>query len=472
MERPSTLTTIRDDALGDSDGTDLVARLQRREVSAAEVRQAALHRLRASDGALNATVGEIDEVADAAPDPQGAFAGVPLPIKDTDDVAGYPTLWGSFAFPDTPAERSSAFVRHLMDLGFAPLAKTTTPEFGLTATTQSERFGDTRNPWDLERSVGGSSGGAAALVAAGVVPMAHANDGGGSVRIPAASCGLVGLKPTRGRLVDRPELGEAPINLFTQGMLTRSVRDTALFYAEAERHYANPALPPVGHITEPVRDRLRIAVVDDGLAGIRLQPVVRASLQRTMQLCVDLGHDVTPVPNPYPDQAARDFLRYWAFLAWLFKHFGNRIIGPGFDGSRTDAFTNGLATMFVGQAERIPGSLRRLRRLASAGGPLFDRFDVVLSPTLGDAPPTLDRIGPAVPFRTHLIRLIRLVTTTPMENVTGSPAISLPLARTEQGIPIGMQFSAAAGREALLLGLAYQFEEAAPWPHTPAPVTG
>jgi amidase len=128
--------------------------------------------------------------------------------------------------------------------------------------------------------------------------------------------------------------------------------------------------------------------------------------------------------------------------------------------------------MFVGQAERIPGSLRRLRRLAAAGGPLFDRFDAVLSPTLGDVPPTLDRLGPQVPFRPHLIRLIRLVTTTPLENVTGSPAISLPLARSDDGLPIGMQFSAAAGREALLLGLAYQFEEAAPWPHIPTPVTG
>ena len=472
MEPTGTLTTLRDDALGDSDGTDLIERLQRRDVSTDELRGAALQRLRESADALNATVGEIDGVADAAPDPHGAFAGVPLPIKDTDDVAGYPTLWGSFAFPDTPAQRSSAFVRHLLDLGFAPLAKTTTPEFGLTATTQSERFGDTRNPWDLQRSVGGSSGGAAALVSAGVVPMAHANDGGGSVRIPAASCGLVGLKPTRGRLVDRPELGEAPINLFTQGMLTRSVRDTARFYAEAERLYANPELPPVGHVTAPLSGRLRIAVVDDGLAGIRLQPVVRAALERTMGLCADLGHDVIPVPNPYPDQAAKDFLRYWAMLAWFFKHFGDRIIGPGFDGSRTDAFTNGLAAMFTGQAERTVGSLRRLRRLAAAGGPLFDRFDVVLSPTLGDLPPALDRLGPAVPFRPHLIRLIQLVTTTPLENVTGSPAISLPLTQNEQGVPIGMQFSADKGREALLLGLAYQFEEAAPWPHTPAAITG
>ncbi len=249
------------------------------------------------------------------------------------------------------------------------------------------------------------------------------------------------------------------------------MRDTALFYAEAERRYANPGLPPVGHVTEPLRQRLRIAVVDDGLAGIRLQPAARAAVARTAQLCADLGHHVEPVPNPYPDQVARDFLRYWSMLAWLFKHFGDRIVGPGFDGSRTDAFTNGLAAMFADRAERIPGSLRRLRRLSAEGSPLFGTYDVVLSATLGDAPPLLDQLGPTVPFRTHLIRLIRLVTTTPLENVTGSPAISLPLARTDDGIPVGLQFSAALGGEDRLLGLAYELAEAAPWPATP-PVTG
>jgi amidase len=455
------------DALGVSDACDLSARLRRREVSPQEVREAAARRLRRVEPDLNATVYLVDSIADAAPSEQGPFAGVPLPIKDTDDIAGYPTYWGSRATADIPAQRSSVFVRHLLELGFAPMAKTTLPEFGLTATTQSVRFGDTRNPWDSTRIAGGSSGGSAALVAAGVVPMAHANDGGGSIRIPASACGLVGLKPSRGRLVDRPELEHLPINLITQGILTRTVRDTARFYAESERVHANPALPPIGHVTSPIKQRLRVAVLVDGLAGITLHPEVADAVATTAALLERLGHRVEFVANPYSDQFARDFLRFWALQGFLFKRAGRVVCGPGFDPRRTDAFTDGLAAMFRTQAERVPGSVRRLRQHSTSGGPLFAHYDVVLAATLAQPPPTLDRLAPQVPFRTRMIRLMRLVTTTPLENVTGVPAISLPLARTGSGLPLGMQFSAALGCEALLLGLALELEEAAPWPLTP-----
>ena len=331
---PLTVSTACDDALGDSDTTDLIERLGRREVSAAELRAAALARLRVGNGTLNAVAGEIDQIEDCQPAAEGPFAGVPLPLKDNDDVAGYPTSWGSRAFGPEPAKQSSVFVRQLTDLGFVPIAKTTLPEFGLTATTQSQRFGDTRNPWDTARSVGGSSGGSAALVAAGVTPIAHTNDGGGSTRIPASTCGLVGLKPSRGRLIDRPELERVPINLFTQGVVTRTVRDTALFYSAAERLYANPGLPPVGHVRGPTQQRLRMAVIADGLAGIPLDAQIRQSLQDAALLCGTLGHDVEFVANPYSDQVARDFLRYWAMLALVFKRFGRRLYGPNFDGDK------------------------------------------------------------------------------------------------------------------------------------------
>lgn len=470
-EQPNTVSTVGDDALGTSDATDLLERLSRREVSGAELRAAALARLRDSRSAINAVVCEIDTVLDAEPAADGPFAGLPLPIKDTDDVAGLPSTWGSYAFGPKPARHTSVFVRQLMELGFAPLAKTTMPEFGLTATTQSRRFGDTRNPWDTARSVGGSSGGSAALVAAGVTPMAHCNDGGGSTRIPAANCGLVGLKPSRGRLIDRPELEQAPVNLFTQGVLSRTVRDTALYYARVERLYANPALPPIGHVTAATTRRLRMAVVSDGLAGIPIDSTVRSAVEGAAALCESLGHQVEPVGNPYPVQVARDFLRYWSLLAFTFKHLGRRLYGPNFDGSKTDSFTDGLAEMLPRQAERMPGSLRRLRALARTGAPWGDGYDVVIGPVLGHSTPLLEWLAPEVPFRTHLVRLLRYVTATPLENVTGAPAISLPLARTATNLPIGVQFSAGTGQEALLLELALQLEEASPWPMTPPPTS-
>ncbi len=466
---PPTVSAIRDDALADGDTVDLLERIQRREVSPAEVRAAARARIRDCNPALNAVVCELDEIPVRDPGgPSGRpFAGVPLPIKDTDDIAGYPTSWGSQAFPAVPARGTSIFVSQLMDLGFVPIAKTTMPEFGLTASTQSRRFGDTRNPWDTGRSVGGSSGGSAALVAAGATTMAHANDGGGSTRIPASTCGLVGLKPSRGRLIDRPEMARTPINLFTQGVVTRSVRDTALFYAAAEQEYRNPGLPPVGHVRDPITERLRIAIVTEGLSGIAVDPQVQRAVESAAALCASLGHEVQPVANPYSAQTARDFLRYWSLLALFFQRMGQAMFGRGFDSSKIDAFTLGLADMARGQLERIPLSLHRLRRLAHDGGPLFDRFDIVLGPTLGHPPPTLSWLAPDVPFRTHMVRLLRYVTATPLENVAGVPAISLPLSRTRTGLPVGVQFSAGLGQERRLLGLALELEAAAPWPRTP-----
>ncbi len=456
------VNALADDALGDSDLVDLRRRLERGEVSREELRAASVSRLEATRE-LNAAV----SLLAATPIGDGPFAGIPLPIKDNEDVAGYPTAWGSAAIGPRPAPRDSAFVRQLVTLGFDPVAKTTMPEFGLTATTQSARFGDTRNPWDLSRAVGGSSGGAAALVAAGVVPAAHANDGGGSIRIPAAACGLVGLKPSRGRLIDRPELARAPIPLFTQGFLTRSVRDCATIYAEVERLWRNPRLPAIGHVVAPGRQRLRIAVASHGLSGIPLHAEAHAAIDRAAAICSELGHHVEQVPPPFGPGVARDFLRYWSLLALTLKRFGGRMLSPDFDGSKTGGFTNGLAAMGRRAMPGIPPALRRLRALAVSADPVPTGYDLVLGPVLGHAPPTLDWFSPDVPFRTHLLRLLRFVTSTPLDNITGAPAISLPLTRTVDGLPIGVQFAARVGREATLLELAYELEQAAPWPTLP-----
>ena len=461
-----TVDTTTDDALGADDLTTLLARLGRREVSPAELRDAALARARVANPRLNAVTAWLEEpvVTEVGVAVDAPLAGIPTVVKDNEDLTGVVTTEGSWAMPDRPATACSPWVAQYLALGVAPIAKTTLPEFGLTATTESQRFGATRNPWDTTRSTGGSSGGSAALVAAGVVPIAHANDGGGSIRIPAACCGLVGLKPTRGRLVDLPELGRLPVHLTTQGVLTRTVRDTARYYAEAERLYRSPDLPRIGFVAGPDPRRLRVGLV---LSGIRDLPVAAEASEAARAaglLCEQLGHHVTEASAPVSDQFGPDFLLYWALLAFTLKNAGRQLYGPGFDGSRTEDFTQGLSRYFTARVERTPGSLRRLRRLARDHESAYDRFDVVISPVLGHAAPPIGHLGPDVDFRTHLVRLLRYTSFTPVQNVSGSPAISLPLGATAAGLPIGVHVAAPFGHEARLLSLAYELEGARPSP--------
>lgn len=260
LNEPKTLNAFCDDALGDLDAVGVADRIKRKEITPDEAVEAAINRAQAVNPSLNAISTEMYAYAKrmAKKPYPGEFSGVPTFIKDNDDVEGFPTTHGSRAVAGVPAKRSSKFVDQFHSLGLVCLGKTTMPEFGLTGTTESSAHGATRNPWNLDHSTGGSSGGSAAMVAAGVVPLAHGNDGGGSTRIPAACCGLVGLKPTRGRLVNVEGSHLLPVNLVHQGVLTRSVRDTAVFYAGAEKHFRNKDLPDIGLVNGPNSRRLRI----------------------------------------------------------------------------------------------------------------------------------------------------------------------------------------------------------------------
>jgi amidase len=464
----STVSAVSDDALGTDDVVALLGRLERREVSAAELREAAVARARAANDELNAVAWWVEPGVVPEPPVGGPLGGIPTLIKDNEDLAGYPSSQGSLAVADRPAASSSPWVSQYLSLGVVPIAKTTLPEFGLTASTESTRFGATANPWDTSRSAGGSSGGSSALVAAGVVPMAHANDGGGSIRIPAAINGIVGLKPSRGRLVDLPELEKLPVAITVQGVVTRTVRDTALYYAEAEKVYLNPALPPIGRVDTPAAPGLRIAMVTTSALGMPVSPGMVAAVRHAGDLLEGLGHHVEEIALPVDDRFGPDFLRYWAFLSFSLQYAGGRLYGEGFDGARTEQLTKGLASYFLRTAERLPGSLRRLRRLARDHEDVYGRYDVVLSPVLGHETPALGYLGPEVDVHTHLVRLLRYTSFTPLQNVSGSPGLSLPLARTPEGVPMGVHFGAAFGRERLLLELALALEEASPWPLTPA----
>ena len=455
-----------DDVLGHLDGLGIARLIKAGELGATEAVSAAIARAQRVNPAINAIATDTftQALADAASAIDGPFAGVPSFIKDTDEVEGVPTLMGSRAFPRTPARKSSSFVKHFKGLGFISLGKSRLCEFGLTATTEPLLGGPAHNPWHLDHSTGGSSGGSAALVAAGVVPIAHANDGGGSIRIPAASCGLVGLKATRGRLPAVDGAAMAPVKIVHQGMLSRSVRDTAAFYAESERLFPNPSLPVIGPVSQPPERRLTIGFFDHGMAGAHCDAETGAAVKATANLCAQLGHNVEEIAFPFSEQLSPDFTAYWGMMAFYLKSFVRLIAGKGFDRSQLEDLTVSLSSHFRGQMFRAPKIISRLRAFAHTYARIFDKYDVLLSPVVGRVPPRLGVLGPEQPFETILDQFHRYYCYTPPQNISGAPAISLPLARSSDDLPIGLQFAAAFGEDRMLLELAIELEQANPWP--------
>ncbi|HQR26238.1 MAG TPA: amidase [Nocardioides sp.] len=453
-----------DDALGELDTVGLVAALAARKVSVVEVVEAAIARVERVNPALNAVAyAAFDRARAEARDPHGGFfAGVPTFVKDNVDVAGMPTQHGTDAFDSPRKQENGDFARMYLATGLLPLGKTQLSEFGFSASAEHPRLGPVRNPWHVEHTAGASSSGSAALVAAGAVPVAHANDGGGSIRIPAAVNGLVGLKPTRGRL-PQDKLGrQLPVKIVADGVVTRSVRDTAAFLREAERVYRSLRLPPVGDLTRPTRSRLKVAVLTQSVTGSTTPEVVEQT-HKTAALLEGLGHHVEPVDSPVPPSFVEDFTLYWSMLSLLLLRTGRVTFGPTWDLSRVDNLSRGLARHCATHAHRLPGAIRRLRRTSADSERFYATWDVLLSPTLAAATPRLGHLDPTNDFDTVMGRLTEWVSFTPYQNATGDPAISLPLARSADGLPMGMMLAAGAGQEATLLELAYALEEAQPW---------
>jgi amidase len=454
-----------DDALGDFDAVGLTRALASRQVSIPEVVEAAIARTERVDTLLNAVV--VDCFARArseAAEPRGGFfAGVPTFVKDNSDLAGLPTMHGADAWTPRPAKRDGDFARMFLATGLIPLGKTRLSEYGFSAVAEHPRLGAVRNPWSTDHTAGASSAGSAALVAAGAVPLAHANDGGGSIRIPAAVNGLVGLKPTRGRLAQDRMLRQMPVRVVADGVVTRSVRDTAAFLREAEKVYRDLRLAPVGDVTGPTRARRRVAVLTDGI-GVRASSEVEQLTQQTAELLESLGHHVEWIEQPVPASFKDDFLVYWGLLASAVVASGRMEHGRSWDVTRLDGLTRGLDRHCRRHLARVPGAIRRLRRSAGLAEELATTYDVVLTPTLAHATPEVGWLDPMQDYDTVLERLTHWVAYTPLQNATGAPAISLPVATTACGMPQGMMLSAGHGREALLLELAYELEEAHPWP--------
>ena len=371
-------------------------------------------------------------------------------------------MQGTDAWAPFDAAADGEFTRLYLATGPVSLGKTQLSEFGFSASAEHPRLGPVRNPWNTDHTAGASSSGSGAFVAAGVVPIAHANDGGGSIRIPAACNGLVGLKPSRGRLPVDAEVRRMPVGIVTNGVLTRSVRDTAAFYREAERIWPNPRLAPIGDVTRPGRQRLRIAVLTRSVLR-ECSPQLRELTLKSASVLEELGHrvehlDEPPVPASFPD----DFVLYWGMLAMAMVRTGRRAFGATFDRTRLDNLTLGLDRHTGRNLHRLPLAIMRLRRLRRRTARFFTSYDAVLMPTLADETPRVGYLAPT-DYQQVIDRLSNWVAFTPLQNVTGEPAISLPLTQSADGMPVGMMLSADVGQEALLLELAYELEEARPW---------
>jgi Asp-tRNA(Asn)/Glu-tRNA(Gln) amidotransferase A subunit family amidase len=388
---------------------------------------------------------------------------VPIPIKDLNETAGLRTTYSCKAFADHVPATDAGVVRRIREAGFVIIGKTNTPEFGSIAMTESELNGDCRNPWGRSRTPGGSSGGAAAAVAAGLAPVAHASDGGGSIRIPASCCNLFGLKPSRGRVSPAP-YGSGSLGLGTSGPIARTVRDAAAlldvmagyapgdFYVapEPERSFlAEADLPP---------GRLRVAVTTTPPIDVPIDPACGEAVRVAAELLAELGHDVVEAtPDWRSDDAIDQFTRIWQ-------------IGPAISGVEDLALLEPLNRMLAEQARATPSpeaaqAVVHLQALARRIVAFWEDVDVVVSPTLALPPVPIgwtwaDADGdPAVAFSKQW----QWTPFTAIVNVTGQPAMSVPMHRTEDGLPVGVHVIGRPFAEATLLRLAAQLEDARPW---------
>lgn len=461
---------FRDDILARHDAVAIADLIRRKEVTASEVVAAAIARCRAINPQLAAVAEEdFDRATNKASangiEASGAFYGVPTFFKDMFPIAGQTIRFGSRAFDGAkPAKKNAPLIQQMLDLGFISLGTSTMPEFGFTPSTEFPDAPPTCNPWNPERSAGGSSGGAAALVASGVVPMAHGADGGGSIRIPASCCGLVGLKSSRGRLVQEATAKIMPVNVVVEGVLTRSVRDTAVYYAEAEKRHQNKALAPVGLVDHPVDRPLRIGTLLESPAGAAVDSPTRETFNETLKLLTSLGHEVVPVQIPADEQLVKDFCHYWALLGFLVERAGRLLFDPSFNRDALTDLTRGLSREFRSNRWSTLGVIRRLRNSSIAYEQIFKNLDVFLSPVVAQLPPPLGHLGMDLPYDILFPRVVDWACYTGYCNVAGAPSVSLPLGHDEAtNLPIGMLFSAAIGNERLLLELALQLEAAKPW---------
>ena len=456
------------------------ARLVREgEVTARELVEASLDAIEHTDGELHAWVHLMADQALAAadeikPGDERPFAGVPLAVKDLlGMVAGEPLRMGSAAVGDFVPPIDSATIRRLRDAGFIFLGKTATPELGILPVTEPDAFGPTRNPWDTSRTPGGSSGGSAASVAAGVCSIGYGGDGGGSIRIPASCCGLVGLKPSRGRISGAPVAGELLAGWATEGVLTRTVADTAAAldvmagYETGDPYWAPPPSAPFADAATREPGKLRIAWTAEALNDVPVDDACVAATREAAEVLESLGHDVEERAPAWSEPALIEhFLNIWIAQAGAQVALLQEVLGDGFDRSKLEPLTREMtdASEQISSAQYIE-SLRWLQVMSRVMIAFWDDVDVLVTPTLAKPPIEIGalRVSDGQPAIDMLTSAADWVAFTPAINVTGQPAISLPLHQSPDGLPVGVHLIGPPAGEELLLSLSAQVESARPW---------
>jgi amidase len=463
--------------------TELADLVRSGEVSARELVQTSLDRIEELNPKLNAFVDVDAEGALAAADgvssgDERPFAGVPIAIKNNRPVAGMRlTLGAEFAGDFTP-DFDHNVVRRLKDAGFIPVGTTTLPEWGILPTSEARRFGPTRNPWDTERTPGGSSGGSAAAVASGMVPVAHGNDGGGSTRIPAACCGLVGLKPQRGRISLAPEAGQQ--FLVQDGVLTRTVDETARLLdilagpELGDSSWAPPPEEPFARSAQREPGSLRIAMTTlPPLPDAEVDPVCAQAVADAGQLLESLGHNVAEADPPWQ---VPDVLRLFtsSFAPAVSLQIAWMAMVNGREPTEADMEPLSWALWSISQKQNsieTMGGEIQLQQFSRQLVTWADEYDALLMPSLAEAPVTLGTMDACAPdAMATFARSGKFTPFTAIFNVTGQPAISLPLYQREDGLPLGVQLVGRPAQEGALLALSAQIEAAAPWADRRPPV--
>jgi amidase len=466
------------------DATAQAELVRRKEAKPTELVDAAIERIERLNPTLNAVVTPMYDLARkaaAGPLPDGPFAGVPFLLKDLlAEYGGVRFTEGSAFLADHVSDCDTELVARHKRAGLIVVGKTNTPEFGILPTTEPRLFGPTHNPWDVGRTTGGSSGGSAAAVAAGLVPMAHGNDGGGSIRIPASCCGLFGLKPTRGRNPLGPHHGDMFTGLVAEHAITRSVRDSAaLLDATSGPDLGDPywAPPPARPFLQEVGagpGRLRIALTTQAATGASVHPDCVAAARDAAALCADLGHEVTEVTPAIDGQVVTQaFMTLWsAGCAWTVDDWARRT-----GRTPTPDLFEPLTWVLQEMGRQHSASayllaLQDLQKVSRQVARFFLDYDVRLTPTLGEPPVPLGTFDspPENPLQ-GLIRAASFVPFTLICNVTGQPAMSVPLYWNSEGLPIGSHFIGRFGDEATLFRLAAQLEQARPWAGRRPPVS-
>ncbi len=466
------------------DATAQAELVRKNELKPIELIDAAIDRIERVNPQLNAVITPMYDEARATAKgelPDGPFTGVPFLLKDLlAAYAGVRMTSGSAFLRDFVPTHDSELVARYKRAGLVVVGKTNTPEYGILPTTEPALFGPSRNPWDTTRTTGGSSGGSAAAVASGMVAFAHANDGGGSIRIPASCCGLFGLKPTRARNPLGPDFGDMFSGLVVEHAVTRSVRDcAALLDATSGPDAGDPycAPPPARPFLQEVGvdpGKLRIAFTTSAPSGVQIHPDCINAVSEAVRLCGDLGHEVVEAaPKLDGDLMAPMFMTLWsAGCTWTIDGSAGglrRQLGP-------DQFEPGTWALYqMGQKQSGAGYLTALSwiQAASRGVARFMLdYDVWLTPTLGEPPLPLGSFDAPVEHpMAGMARAVQFVPFTPVCNMTGQPAMSVPLYWNDQGLPIGTHFVGRFGDEATLFRLAAQLEAARPWSDRRPPVS-